>query len=213
MTFANIFFRFRDDANTIITDYLQHDEEASGEYSGPVTNRAGRLFRFMADQQTVANLFKVVDVAGQDWHLYSLSVSDPAYDAQQVKAEIDWLVSTYSTQSGIVGAWKWTGEQLGTEHEYTTATESVTYSKLNPDYDPSEFLEDGTTPNPSYDPQFVIRVTEDQEVTRITGMTGTPTYPIPYANLLEFMPDVDELPASVLADVNLLFGQAPRSFF
>lgn len=213
MGFANIWLGLRDDANTIVKDYLRHDEEADGPYTGPVTNRAGRFFRFMADQENVQKLFKAPTLGGNVWHLWSISFSDDQYTLQQIKDEIDWILATYPAQTSMVGAWKWTGEQYGTEHVYTTTVEPVTTSRLNPDYDPNEFLEDGTTPNPNYDPQRVIRTTQDQEVTRITGMTGTPTYPIPAAQLLNFMPDVNGSPATVLANVNVLFGQSPRSFF
>ena len=40
---------------------------------------------------------------------------------------------------------------------------------------------------------------------------GTPIYPIP-SRLIDYMPDVDGSPATVLTDVNLYFGQSPRDF-
>ena len=55
----------------------------------------------------------------------------------------------------------------------------------------------------------------------ITGITGTPTYPI-HTKLIDFMPDIvtydvdgNELTrtaATILSDVNLLAGQSPREF-
>ena len=45
-----------------------------------------------------------------------------------------------------------------------------------------------------------------------TDITGAPTYTIPTTQLLKFMPDVEGLPATVLADVNLSLGQSPRRF-
>lgn len=56
--------------------------------------------------------------------------------------------------------------------------------------------------------QFGTQWTDETQ----TATTGTPTYPIPTAQLLKFMPDVGGSPATVLADVNLLFGQSPRRF-
>ena len=207
MAFANIWLALRADANTIVRNYLSHDEAVDGEYTGPVVDRAGRFFRYMADQEVVSHLFRVPNVSGNDYHLYSISFSNDDYTLGQIRDEIDWVVTTYPTQVFILGAWKWTGEQYGTEHVYTTATESVTYSRLNPDYQPDD-------QEPNYDPVRVIRVTEDQEVTRITGMTGTPIYPI-HARTIDFMPDVDDVGTrpTELSDVNLLAGQAPRSFF
>lgn len=47
----------------------------------------------------------------------------------------------------------------------------------------------------------------------ITGVTGTPTYPI-HARILELMPDVDDIGTrpTVPSDINLLMGQTERRF-
>ena len=47
----------------------------------------------------------------------------------------------------------------------------------------------------------------------ITGVTGTPTYPL-HARILELMPDVDDIGTrpTVPSDVNLLMGQTERRF-
>jgi len=205
--FANIWLGLRDDANTTVIEYLNWDEEADGPYDGPVDERAGRLFRFMSDQDNVQKTYKTPILGGNPWHIWTISISEPQYTGEQIKDEIDWLIAEHGTQVQMVGAWKWTGEQYGTEHVYTTTTEEQTWSVLNPDYQPDPEL-------PDFDDRYVLRVTGDVEVTRITGMTGTPLYPIPYTQLLEFMPlDENGDPATVVTDRNLLFGQAPRSFF
>ena len=41
--------------------------------------------------------------------------------------------------------------------------------------------------------------------------SGTPLYPIP-ARVIDYMPDVDGSPATVVTDVNLYYGQAHRDF-
>lgn len=52
----------------------------------------------------------------------------------------------------------------------------------------------------------------------VTGVSGTPTYPLPVNALLQFMPDLRDSegvvtgPAVDLTDVNLLLGQSPRRF-
>lgn len=47
----------------------------------------------------------------------------------------------------------------------------------------------------------------------ITGVTGTPTYPL-HARILELMPDVDDVGTrpTVPSDMNLLMGQTERRF-
>ena len=44
-----------------------------------------------------------------------------------------------------------------------------------------------------------------------TATTGTPVYPM-HPQILKFMPDVDGLPATVVTDVNVGFGQSLRRF-
>jgi hypothetical protein len=51
----------------------------------------------------------------------------------------------------------------------------------------------------------------DQDGERTGNTTGTPTYPL-HAQLIQFMPDVGGIPATELADVNLIQGQSPRRF-
>lgn len=218
MTFANIWLGLRDDANTVVIDYLRHDEE-SGPYTGPVTNRAGRLFRFFSDQEVVSKLYKAPTLGGNVWHLWNINISEAQYSLQQVRDEIDWLLGQYGSQVSMVGAWKWTGEQYGTQHVWDTRQVQKWVTRRNPNYDPNEFLEDGVTPNPNYDPERFVRTFETVDEDYISGMTGTPLYPIPKTQLLNFMPDIRDEdgnvigPATVLSNVNLLFGQAPRSFF
>ena len=79
------------------------------------------------------------------------------------------------------------GAPVGTEPVYSTRSVTKTVSQRNPDYDPNEFLEDGTTPNPDYDPNFVIReeITYDEEY--MSGYTGTPLYNMG-GNVNNFMP-------------------------
>ena len=214
MAFANIHLVLRDDADPAVRSYLRWDEEADGPYSGPVTNRAGRIFKFLADEKVVSNLWKVPTIGGRQYRLYSISFSDDQYSLSQIRDELDWLVTEYGAQVFIVGAWEFTGEQYGTEHVYDTRLVDRWVTQRNPDYDPNEFLEDEVTPNPAYDPEQYIRVfVTGIEETYVSGMTGTPIYPI-HAQYDKFMPDdADGNPDPTLRDVNLLAGQAPRSFF
>lgn len=205
MSFANIWLGLRDDANTLVIEYLKHDEE-SGPYSGPVSARAGRFFKFMADQDNVGKLYKAPTLGGNIWHLWNISFSDSQYTLAQIRAEIDWIIATYPAQVSIVGAWEWTGEQFGTEHVWSTRQVDKWVVRHNPNYQPDPEL-------PDYDPAQYLRTFETVDEDYVSGYTGTPLYPIPVTQLLNFMPDVNEAPAVFLADVNLLMGQAPRSFF
>ena len=213
MRFANVWLAISDAAQALVIESLRWDEEADGPYTGPLRNRSRKLFAYMQQDAVRRRMFASATLSGTVYNLWSIDFYDTGSMLRDVRDELDFLIDTYPNQIAVLGAWKDTGEQYGTEHVYTTTVESVTYSTLNPDYDPNEFLDDGVTPNPDYDPNFVIRVTEDQEVARITGMTGTPTYPLPNY-LWRFMPA--ELAAASnadLQDINLLAGQSPRSFF
>jgi hypothetical protein len=143
------------------------------------------------------------------WSLYYEAADDDA--VAQIRNDLNAI---YPGQLRTTGAfWFDEGNQVGTENVYSTRTVTKTWSELNPDYDPNEFLEDGTTPNPNYDPNFVIRVTGDVEETYVSGHTGTPLLPIP-PNAIEFMPDVDDIGTrpTELSDVNKGQGQADRNF-
>jgi hypothetical protein len=151
---ANVWIVLRDDAQALIIERLQWDTQASGEYTGPVPDRAHRIFQWMADHGSVQRLFKTVTIGGRQYKLWSVNV--PA--SKTVKDEIDWLIATYPNQVIVAGAWNLdTGAQIG----------------------------------------------------------GYGIHP----QLIKFMPDVwnGDIPptfstATVLTDVNLLLGQAPRDF-
>ena len=215
--FVNVWMALSDAAQDIVIESLRWDEETQGDYTGPLRNRSRRLFEYMQQDATRRRLWISPTLAGTVYNLWSIDFNDEGSVLQEVRDEIDFLIAEYPNQISVLGAWKETGEQFGTEHVYTTTVEEVTYSILNPDYDPNEFLDDEVTPNPDYDPNYVIRVTEDQDVTRITGKTGTAEYPLPDF-LWRFLPNPlpdGTIPASNadLVDINLLFGQRPRSFF
>ena len=211
---VNVWLGLRTTAQNAISTRLNWDEESQGEYTGPVSDRDAKVFRYMGDRGSKQRLFKKATISGGQYTLWSLDFDD---NLARVKTEIDRLTADYTTQIRVVGAWDHAdGAQIGTELTYDTRIVTKTWSVLNPDYDPNEFLEDGTTPNPAFDDRFVLRITGDVEEEYITGSTGTPTYPIPATQLLKFMPDVWNgtayEAASILADVNLSAGQAPRSF-
>ena len=164
-------------------------------------------------QDITPSLFRTDDPGGartyELWSLYYEAADDNA--VVQIRNDLN---AAYPGQLRTTGAfWFDEGNQVGTENVYSTRTVTKTWSVLNPDYDPNEFLEDGTTPNPDYDPNFVLRITGDVEETYVSGHTGTALLPVP-PNAIEFMPDVDDIGTrpTELSDVNKGSGQAPRNF-
>lgn len=69
MTFmlANVWMGVRVEAHDEIVTRLRWDEESQGEYSGPVTNREHKVFRYMGDQANVQRLFKKSLIGGKEW--------------------------------------------------------------------------------------------------------------------------------------------------
>ena len=201
----------RDDAQTLIIERLKWDEETQGEYTGPVTDRTNRLFSYMQDFTQRQKLFKSPTIGGNVYHAWSFMFDESGDVLQKVQDEIDFLVGEYPNHVIVVGAYVFkVGDimcrQAGTTLVIDTRIVEKTWSELNPDYqpDPAE---------PNYDPNYVIRVTGMVEEEYVSGYTGTPTYPL-HPRLIDFMPDVGDppVPATELADVNLLFGQPPRYF-
>lgn len=208
---VNVWVALRDDAQQAIITRLQCDRDEACIYSGPVTNRQARVFEKMSDRASVQRLFRVDTDAGRDWTVWSLYFDEPVNVLLLVQAELDNLATSYPTQFRIAGAWRWqpgdiASRQVGTQLVIDTRTVTKTWSILNPDYqpDPGE---------PDHDPRFVIRVTGDVDEDYVSGITGTPTYPVP-ARLIEAMPDIDDVGTrpTVLSDVNLLMGQPTRWF-
>jgi hypothetical protein len=167
------------------------------------------------DIDVVPFIFKGRTQGPRTWRVYSLLYE---FDTQQeLEQALERFKSENPGQTDTLGAWEWVDSiacrQVGTELVIDTRIVTKTWSVLNPDYDPNEFLEDGVTPNPDYDPNYVIRVTGDVEEEYVSGITGTPLYPIP-GRAMDYMPDVGDPPvaATELTSVNLLMGQPPLDF-
>lgn len=141
------------------------------------------------------------------WNLYADNIQD---DQGALDVRND-LLAVYPGQLRTIGGW-WTddGRMVGTELVYSTRIVTKTWSVLNPDYQPDP-------DEPDFDDRFVLRVTGDVEEEFISGSTGDIVFPL-HTRILEFIPDlVDEngVPTgrpTDLTDVNLIYGQAPRSF-
>lgn len=175
---VNVWIVLRDDAQPLIVTRLNWDESTQGPYSGPVPDRAFRLFRLMADWKVVQDIFRIDTDGANDWHLWNVYFDKPKDILLKIRDEIDWLLANFPNQTRVGGAWHFDSRQVGT--------------------------------------QF----TRDADG-NITGVTGTPTYPI-HARILELMPDIvthDEngvetsrVRPTVPSDINLLMGQKERRF-
>ena len=197
----------RDDAQALIIERLKWDEET--EYTGPVTDRTNRLFSYMQDFTQRQKLFKTPLINGNIWTLWSFMFDESGDVLQLVQDELDFLTTEYPNHIIIAGAFTFeVGDlacrQVGTQLVIDTRTVTKTWSVLNPDYQPDP-------EEPDFDDRYVLRITGDVEEEYVSGHTGTPTYPI-HPRLIEFMPDAEGVPATELADINLMFGQPPRNF-
>lgn len=208
---VELMLALREDAQAVIIERLKWDEETDGEYTGPVDNRTYLLFSYMQDFTQRQKLFKSPTIGGDVYNAWSFMFDDSGDILQLVRDQIDYLVAEYPNKIAVMGAYVFrVGDimcrQAGTTLVIDTRIVEKTWSELNPDYQPDP-------EEPNYDPNYVIRVTGMVEEEYVSGYTGTPTYPL-HPRLIDFMPDVGEppVPATELADVNLLMGQPPRYY-
>ena len=208
---VELMLALRDDAQALIIERLKWNEEEDGEYTGPVSNRTYRLFGYMQNFTQRQKLFKTVTAGGRVYTAWSFMFTGDSTILQKVKDELDALVAAYPNHVFVLGAFIFVPgdimcRQVGTQLVIDTRIVEKTWSVLNPDYqpDPAE---------PNFDDRYVIQVTGDVGEEYVSGHTGTPTYPL-HPRLIDFMPDVGEppVPATALADVNLLMGQPPRNY-
>lgn len=206
--YADVALALRDDAQTVIVERLNWDEETQGPYNGPVPDRVNRIFSYMQDRVQRQKIFRQVSFGGNLWNLWGLHFTE---NLPEVKVELDYLDTEYPNHIIIAGAWLYKHgdiacRQAGTQLIIDTRTVTKTWSILNPDYQPDPV-------EPNYDPVYVIRVTGDVEEEYVSGYTGTPEYPIP-PQLIDFAPDEDDVGTrpTALRDYNLLQGQPPRDY-
>ncbi len=132
---VNVWLALRDDAQALVRERLAWDEETQGEYSGPVLDRAVRIFRMVAHLDAMGHMYRVDTPVSRAWSLWSLYFDKPVSMLLKVKDELDWLVATYTDRVKIGAAWHYSdGRQVGTTIEYdedgaeTGMTGTPTYS-------------------------------------------------------------------------------------
>lgn len=198
----NAWVAMRDDVQAALDTRLTWDTETQGDYTGPVTDRTADIVASMQDRGTVQVLYRIDNVGGRDWSLWSIYLTQD---------DLDYLVSEYPATQAIVGVWHLEGNMLGTTLQFNEISNpeyvGEPYMIPNPAYQPDPEL-------PDYDPRTEIRnpawvpefITEKSQ-------TGTPTYPL-HARALELMPDVDDIGTrpTEMSDVNLRAGQGTRLF-
>jgi len=209
-------------AAEIVKTRLNHDGERDGEYTGPVTEREYKLFRYMADLDSVSKLYAEPTIQGEQWVLWSITFNERKSMLQKIADELAVLIAKYPSKVAIAGAWhiefgKPFSRQVGTQYLIESVEQFINDPQFNqpnianPDFEPGvddrEIIPDPTWIAPDPWPQVSVGFADE-----ITGVTGTPTYPIPATALLKFMPDVNGNPATELADVNLGQGWPPRRF-
>ena len=124
MSFANVWFGLEERAQTPVIERLRHNEERDGPYSGPVSDREYKIFRYMSDQANVQRLFKNSRIGPRDWSLWSVNFTE---NLPKVRQELDWLVANRGSMVSIAGAWKWDGSQAGTQHTWGVRTVNKTW--------------------------------------------------------------------------------------
>lgn len=112
---VNVWLVLRADAQALIVTRLNWDEEVDGVYSGPVPDRAFRLFRLMADWKVVQAIFRIDTDGANDWHLWNVYFDKPKDILLKVRDEIDWLLANFPNQTRIGGAWHFDSRQVGTQ--------------------------------------------------------------------------------------------------
>ena len=155
----NLWLAIRDDAQVLIKEHFDWDEEIQGVYTGPITERQYKLFKLMTDTNVVQRLFRLDNDGTNDWILWSLYFNYTVDILLKIQSELDNLIAAYPNHVKIIGAWDWRGNQIG-------------YS-IHPRI--LEFI-----------PDTIIYDASGNEISR-----ARPT---------------------IVKDMNLLFGQSPRTF-
>ena len=127
---VNLWLAIRDDAQQALNERLNWNLKEQGIYTGPVPDRAARLFKRMHDRTRVQRLFRTDNVGGRTWTLWSIYLFYNINILSNVQNELDFLVATYPNQLQIVGAWFMDGRQVGTQwadEEHLTTSGSPIY--------------------------------------------------------------------------------------
>lgn len=109
----NVWLGLRDDAQALIVERLNWDQESQGAYAGPVTDRQHKLFSYMQDRANRVALYRTDTIAGRTWTLWTVDFDFRGNLRQKVKAELDQLLLDYPNHVIIGGAWHWSdGRQV-----------------------------------------------------------------------------------------------------
>lgn len=158
------------------------------------------------DIEVIPFVFKARTDATRTWRVYSLLYTD-IVDDQDIEQKLELFKSENPGTTRVVGAWYDAGNMVQTTLVVTEEPNpdyvGEPYMIPNPDYQPDDQL-------PDYDPRTEIRNPAwVPETITVRSQTGTPLYPTP-GYILEYMPDVDGVPATELVDAHRYLGQPEK---
>lgn len=114
MRAINVWLALSTTAQDIVIESLRWDEEAQGDYTGPLRNRSRRLFEYMQDEVARRRLFATATLQSIDYNLWSIDFFDEGSVLQDIRDEIDFLIAEFPNQIAVLGAWDIrTGQQVG----------------------------------------------------------------------------------------------------
>ena len=114
---VNIWIALSTSAKNAINTRLRWNTETDGEYTGPVSDTEYRIFRRMAHHSITSRMWKTPTLGGKTWHLFSLTFDLSGTNKNKLKDALDWLAANRGNLFQIVGAWHWSGRQVGTQWE------------------------------------------------------------------------------------------------
>ena len=162
------------------------------------------------DINAIPFVFKARTQANRTWRVYSLlyDIDDSiANQDQAIEQALEQFKSENPGKTDVLACWYEAGNMVGTTLVITEEPNPDYVGEPqfipNPDYQPDPDL-------PDYDPRPELRNPAwVPETITVRSQTGTPLYPTP-GYLLNYMPDVNEAPATELVDAHRYMGQADK---
>lgn len=185
-------------------DFAWPAEDPADDTQLQAKNRA--VLAWCGDIDAIPFVFKTRPSGPRTWQVYSLLYTD-IVDDQDIEQRLDLFKSENPGQTDVLAAWYEAGNMIGTTLVETEIPNpeyvGEPFTIPNPDYQPDPELPDydprTDIRNPAWVPEFIIERTQ----------TGVPLYSTP-GYLLNYMPDVNEAPATELVDAHRYAGQPEK---
>ena len=162
------------------------------------------------DIDVIPFVFKARTQGPRTWRVYSLLYEfpdDTPNPDQAIEQALELFKSENPGQADVLAAWYNEGNMVGTE--------LVVTEEPNPDYvgEPFEIPNPAYQPDPElpdYDPREALRNPAwVPEFITVRSQTGVPLYATP-GYMLDYMPDVNEAPATEVIDAHRYMGQPEK---